>query len=204
MVVARGGTQEAPTSERLLTAALASFATRGFAATSLDDLAAELGIRKQTILYYHRSKEALLGAVIDHTVAELVDAFEAALAPARRVEDPAVVVVDTVLRLGTRRPELLALSWQVARLGPPASGRLAASVEPLLDQLVTYLSGRRHVATHRRGAVRSAVLAASARVLGLAVEVEMRREMGIAPDLAWLRRRRADLLAELRPAVRQP
>jgi hypothetical protein len=45
--------------------------------------------------------------------------------------------------------------------------------------------------------VRRSVLAASARVLALAMESELRRQLGIAPDLAWLRRRRADLIDEL-------
>ena len=39
------------TRERVLDAALASFAQRGYEATSLDALAAGLGVRKQTILY---------------------------------------------------------------------------------------------------------------------------------------------------------
>ena len=55
-------------------------ARRGYEATSLDALAAELGIRKQTILYYFPSKEALLDAVIDRSAAELAATLEDALA----------------------------------------------------------------------------------------------------------------------------
>ena len=40
-----------PTAERILVAAMGEFGTRGYEATSLDELARELGIRKQTILY---------------------------------------------------------------------------------------------------------------------------------------------------------
>jgi AcrR family transcriptional regulator len=186
------------TAERLLDAALESFASRGFEATSLDDLATELGVRKQTILYYHRSKEALLGAVIDRVVADLVVAFDEAIAAAPATSDRPSVVVDTVFRLGASRPEVLALLWQVARSGAPASGRLAAGVQPMFEHLVGYLAGPGRAAARRREQVRRAVLGAAARVLGLAVEVEMRRELGVAADLAWLRRRRADLLGELR------
>ncbi len=188
------------TAERVLAAALASFASRGFEATSLDDLAAELGVRKQTILYYHRSKEALLGSVIDHVADQLRRAFEAATTQAPAGRDRAVVVADTVLRLGARRPEVLALVWQVARLGPPASARLAAAVGPLLDQLVHFLGGPGRVGARRRERLRQAALAASAHVVGLALEAEMRRQLGVPADLAWLRRRRAELLAELRGA----
>ncbi|MDQ1395177.1 MAG: TetR/AcrR family transcriptional regulator, partial [Acidimicrobiaceae bacterium] len=41
-----------PTRDRILDAALVSFASRGYEATSLDTLAAGLGLRKQTILYH--------------------------------------------------------------------------------------------------------------------------------------------------------
>ena len=53
------------TRERILDAALRAFGTEGFAATSLDALATELGIRKQTILYYFPSKQAIFEAVVD-------------------------------------------------------------------------------------------------------------------------------------------
>ena len=62
----------ASTSSRIVDAALAAFGTRGYEATSLDSLAATLGVRKQTILYHFPSKEALLDAVIDEAGAELI------------------------------------------------------------------------------------------------------------------------------------
>ena len=64
------------TSERILDAALASFATRGYDASSLDGLADGLEIRKQTILYWFPSKEVLLEAVIDSSAIELSAALE--------------------------------------------------------------------------------------------------------------------------------
>src|SRR4029450_6776251 len=70
------------TAERTLLAALDAFGTRGFGATSLDDLAGELGIRKQTILYWYPSKDALLAAVIDRVAAEVTVRLERAVATA--------------------------------------------------------------------------------------------------------------------------
>ena len=61
------------TAARILDAALDAFGTRGYGATSLDDLARELGIRKQTILYWYPSKEALLDAV-ERALADVVAA----------------------------------------------------------------------------------------------------------------------------------
>ena len=62
---------EAPrTDARILDAALSQFGTRGFEATSLDAIAGELGVRKQTILYWFPSKDALLDAVVERTAAD--------------------------------------------------------------------------------------------------------------------------------------
>ena len=59
------------TDERILVAAMDAFGTRGYDGTSLDDLARDLGIRKQTILYWFPSKEALLAAVVDRCADEV-------------------------------------------------------------------------------------------------------------------------------------
>src|SRR5271156_3898807 len=78
----RGGQSPVSTSERILDAALVSFATRGYEASSLDALAVGLDIRKQTILYWFPSKEVLLEAVIDRSALELSSALEASLTTA--------------------------------------------------------------------------------------------------------------------------
>ena len=101
------GGQAASTSERILDAALASFATRGYEASSLDALAAGLDIRKQTILYWFPSKEVLLEAVIDRSAVELSAALEASLATAGTGWARVEAVVRSVFRLAARRPELL-------------------------------------------------------------------------------------------------
>ena len=59
----------------ILSAALASFADRGFAATRLDDVAARAGVTKGTLYLYFRNKEELFKAVVRQ---ELVPAIERA------------------------------------------------------------------------------------------------------------------------------
>lgn len=170
-----------PTAQRVVAAAMASFAQRGYGATSLDALAASLGVRKQTILYYHPSKDALLGAVVEQAVSELgrvlLDALEAG-------RPGSAAVVDAVLRLATGRPELLALVREVVRLGPPASTQLLDGLRPLLSRAGAAVAEGR-------------VLSAAAMVVGMATEVEVLRAAGAEPDMAWLRRRRRAVLAEL-------
>lgn len=206
------------TRDRILIAALDAFAARGVEATSLDAVAAELGIRKQTILYWFPSKEQLLLAVIDLAVAELGETLTTAALAARSttrtptserqtrtvaeaspgavvaptLADRLTAVVDATFRLGTTRPQLLAVLREIARLGPPATTHLATAVAPLVGAAAAAL-GRPEALDQ----VRSVLLAAGARVVGLTTEAEVRADLGLAPDLAWLRRSRRDLLALL-------
>src|SRR2546425_4512922 len=99
--------------ERVVDAAVVAFGTRGYEATSLDALAAELGIRKQTILYYFPSKEALLDAAVDQAALELAVSVEGALAGAGAGWDRVEAIVRSVFRLAGRRPALLGVLREV-------------------------------------------------------------------------------------------
>ena len=94
----------ASTGARVVDAAVAAFGGRGYDVTSLDSLAAELGVRKQTILYYFAAKEALLDAVIDAGAAELAQALEEGLVGAGPGFAKVEAVVRSVFRLAARRP----------------------------------------------------------------------------------------------------
>lgn len=186
------------TADRILAAALAGFAHRGVEATSLDSLAAELGIRKQTILYWFASKEILLMAVIDHAVADLGDRLTDAVLRAKPTTTARVeAVVGATFRLGTTDPELLAVVREVSRLGAPATTHLADALEPLLDRAVASLgtTGVHHVEARR------VLIDAGARVVGMATEAEVRTDLGHPPDLAWLRARRRVLVGDVLAAL---
>ena len=127
------------TRERVLAAALAEFGTKGFDATSLDQLAAELGVRKQTILYYFPTKAELLDAVVDQAAADLAAALEAAVARADPGFGRVEAIVRSVFRLALRRPELLGLLREVSRLGPPTATRLTDALEPLVQSATGFL-----------------------------------------------------------------
>jgi AcrR family transcriptional regulator len=191
---------EAPsTRERILAAALGAFAERGVEATSLDSVAAEVGVRKQTLLYWFPSKEQLLFGVIDHAVEELGrELSAAALDGGPELAGQITAVVDATFRLGSGRPELLAVVREVARLGPPASTHLARTSAPLFATASGVLA--RPSATDE-ARVREVLLAAGARVIGLATEAEVREDLGLPADLAWLRDRRRSLIGSLTAAL---
>jgi AcrR family transcriptional regulator len=189
-----------PTNQRILDAALQSFGTRGYDATSLDDLAATLGIRKQTILYWFANKEALLGAVIDESAAALSAVLERTLDRAgpgwARIE----AIVNSVFRVAARRPELLGLVREVTRLGPPWSTRLLEALQPLMGRATGFLEAEMRAERMRRQDPRVVLLAAYSAVLGMATEVEVLRALGFDPTARDLVRRRKQLLEFLRSA----
>jgi len=189
------------TPDRILDAALASFGTRGFEATSLDAVAAQLGVRKQTILYHFPSKGALLDAVIDRSAAELADVLEAALAKAGPGWARVDALVRSVFRLASRRPELLGLLREVGRLGPPAATRLTDALDPLLARATAWLEAEMVAGNVRQHDPRLLLLSAYSAVIGVATEVEVLRALGYEPTARSLVRRRNELLAFLRSAL---
>src|ERR671910_177286 len=174
----------AATADRILDAALDAFGTRGYGATSLDDLAGDLGIRKQTILYWYPSKEALLDAAIDRTAAEVTRRLEQAVASAGQGFDRVDAIVRAMFRLAARHPPMLGFLREVSRLGPPASTRLLAAIAPLVDRAAGFLAVEMDAGRMRRHDPRLILLAAYSMVTGLATEAAGWRAFGEAPSLS--------------------
>ena len=111
-----------PTRDRILDAATDLFGRRGVDAVSLDMIAAEVGVAKQTLLYWFPSKDDLVRAVLVSAAHELSVVIEAAVRAA--TDDPLdriEAVIRAVFRPAVRRPALLGLIREVSRL-PAAAG----------------------------------------------------------------------------------
>ncbi len=197
----RTDAEGATTSERILDAALISFATRGYEASSLDALAVGLEIRKQTILYWFPSKEVLLEAVIDRSAIELSTALEASLTTAGSGWSRVEAVVRSVFRLAARRPELLGLVREMGRLGTPAATRFVTAVEPLVQRATGFLEAEMDAGHMRRHEPRLLLLAIYSTVTGMLTEVDVLRAFGEEPTARSLVRRRNEILELLRSAL---
>jgi TetR/AcrR family transcriptional regulator len=189
------------TPERILVVAMGAFGTRGYDGTSLDDLARELGLRKQTILYWFPSKEVLLGSVVDRcadeVTARLVRALEGAEDGFGRVE----AMVRAMFRLAARHPSMLGFLREVTRIGPPASTRLLERLQPLIESASAFLEAEMDAGRMRRHDPRLLLLAAYSMVTGMATEVDVLRAFGESPTLPSLVHRRDELLSLLRAAL---
>lgn len=189
------------TPDRILDVAMVEFGTRGYEATSLDDLAGRLGIRKQTILYWFPSKEVLLEAVVDRCADEVTQRLVAGLATAQEGFGRIEAMVRVMFRLAARHPAMLGFLREVTRLGPPSSTRLLARLEPLVARAAGFLEAEMDAGRMRRHDPRLLLLAAYSMVTGMATEVEVLRAFGEEATLASLVRRRDELLNLLRAAL---
>jgi AcrR family transcriptional regulator len=97
--------------EAILAAALDEFATQGFSATRLDDVAKRAGVAKGTIYLYFRDKEALFEELIRSVLSPVVGALELALRDQRPVREIAQSAADIFVRevYGTRRKDVVRL-----------------------------------------------------------------------------------------------
>src|SRR5439155_17107863 len=117
------------TRRRLLDEAVKQFGRGGYEGTSLESVAGAAGVRKQTLLYYFPSKEALLEACIGKTservAAALSEALEAESSSSRKAE----AVIHTIFRLAEEWPEFPQFVREAGRLGPDVVERFAGVLE---------------------------------------------------------------------------
>ena len=189
------------TAERILGEAMTAFGTRGYEGTSLDDLARQLGIRKQTILYWFPSKETLLEAVVDRCADEVTHRLLRGLEGVEDGFGRVEAMVRAMFRLAARHPAILGFLREVARLGPPSSTQLLARIEPLIERASDFLQVEMDAGRMQRHEPRLLLLAAYSMVTGMATEADVLRAFGEEPTLPSLLRRRDELLSLLRAAL---
>ena len=193
---------ERPTRQRILDAALDLFGARGVEAVSLDEIAREVGVRKQTVLYWFPSKDDLVASVLEAVAAELVIVIDAAIRAAS--DDPLEridAVVRAVFRPAVRRPALLGLVREVSRLPEAQADRLRHHVRPLVDGCVSYLKLEMDKGRLRRADPGLIAALAYATVTGIATEPEALRAVGWQSTPVGLRHLRDELRSFLRAAL---
>jgi len=175
------------------------FGSQGYDATSLDGVAAVVGVRKQTLLYHFNSKADLFAAAAAEAAAALYQALEGAL----RDHDPGgldrlPIFIASAMDLARERPEVLSLIREVARAGPPVSDRVVEALRPLVDSAVAWFERGIDDGVIRKQNPRIALLTIYSAVIGHVTE------SSVAEALLDPRSRRAaadELVAFLRAAL---
>jgi len=138
------------TRDQILDASLTCFAQAGYSGTSLNDISAEVGIRRPSLLHHFASKEALYGEVFERLLsdwfARLVGAVDAPASGWLKVEG--------VLRAGfgffADNPNYVILMRREAIDGGVHLGiDLAAVLRPMFDQAADYFRREMHTGTFR-------------------------------------------------------
>jgi AcrR family transcriptional regulator len=138
------------TRDQILDAALACFAHDGYSGTSLNDIAAEVGIRRPSLLHHFASKETLYGEVFERLLSD----WFARLADAVASTATGWPKVEQVLRAGfgyfADNPSYVTLMRREAIDGGSHLGiDLAAVLRPMFDQAADYLRSEMAAGTFR-------------------------------------------------------
>jgi AcrR family transcriptional regulator len=189
------------TSERILNHATVAFGESGYDATSLDDLARALEIRKQSILYHYPSKEALLEACVQKAITDLSEALDDAIRKSSHGWARIESIVKGVFRLANNRPELLGLLREVTRLGPPILTKAVEGIRPLLKGATDWLSEEMEAGRIRQSDPELLVLSTYSTVMGAATEVKLFEAIGEKSTLRDVAIRRKELTRFLRTAL---
>jgi TetR/AcrR family transcriptional regulator len=124
---------------RLIEEAVRQFGKQGYEGASLESVASAVGVRKQTLLYYFPTKEALLEACVAEVSARVGTALADALAKQESNSAKAETVIRTIFGLAEEWPEFPQFIREAARMSPEVIERFAAGLEPLRQRALGFL-----------------------------------------------------------------
>lgn len=163
------------TRRRILAQAVRAFGRAGYDATSLDDIAAAVGIRKQSLLYHFPTKDDLFTQAAVVAAGRIAAAVGVALRPRPEGMDRVDALVGGIHRLARRRPEVVSLIREASRVGPPLSDRVAEAMRPLVGAATEWLQNAMESGLVRRQNARVAVLTIYSAVIGHLTESSVKR-----------------------------
>ncbi len=190
------------TRRRLVDEAIRQFGRKGYEGTSLEGVASTVGVRKQTLLYYFPTKDALLETAVREVSARVGVALNDALQTEKR--NKAVAVIRTVFRLAEEWPEFPQFIREAGRLGPDVVAGFAAGLEPLRLRAISYLQQSMDEGQIRRQDPALLLFTLYTAVIGSITEAGvLRAVVGDDKGRTALKRREREVIAFVRNAMAQ-
>ncbi len=152
------------TREAIIVEALHCFAENGYEGTSLNDIAAGVGIRRPSLLHHFPSKDALYEEVFERSISDWYVRLEEAMVPSETGWAKAQRVMTTGFEFFVDNPDFIRLLRREAIDGGAHLGLdLAAAMRPAFDNAVAYFEREMDAGTFRRYDPRPSVFSRSKR-----------------------------------------
>jgi TetR/AcrR family transcriptional regulator len=198
----RGGAERRTT---IVEEAIRQFGRDGYKGASLEHIAQAVGVRKQTLLYYFPTKDALLEACLSAAGERLALTIAAALEGKETYWDRAEAVIRAVFALASEWPEFPMFIREAGRLGPHAFDRFAAVIDPLRERAVGFLQTGMDDGQVRKQDPALLLFTLYTAVVGALTEASvLNAVVGGDESRASLKRREIETLAFVRAALRPP
>ena len=139
------------TRDQILDEALRCFAERGYEGTSLNDIAAGVGIRRPSLLHHFASKDELYGDVFERLFSDWLERLDAAILSELSGWEKAEMVLSVCFDLFGETPDYVRIMRREALDGGTHLGiDLAGVLRPYFDGAAAYLEERMAAGEFRR------------------------------------------------------
>jgi AcrR family transcriptional regulator len=201
--VPRSGGEKRKTT--LVEEAIRQFGREGYNGASLDRIATGVGVRKQTLLYYYPTKDALLEACLSAAGERLVLEIALALEGKETYWDRAEAVIHSVFSLAEEWPEFPMFVREAGRLGPDAFARFAGVLDPLRRRAIDFLQSGMDTGEIRKQDPAMLLFTLYTGVVGSLTEASVLNVVvGADKGRASLKRREKEVVAFVRAALQPP